>query len=116
MHLAVEVVGQAAIVVEAAQVGAAHVADLQLLVARGARRVGQGLEFALAVGFRLGRLAHAEELVLGARDFGHGAEDLDFEEAVGDGGVEFRDALELRANESVTVHNKIQNTIDLPEH
>lgn len=95
VHLAVEVVGEAAVVVEPAEVGAADVADLQLLVARGTGRVGEGLELLLAVELGLRGLAHAEELVLGARDFGHGAEDLDFEEAVADGRGEFGDALEL---------------------
>jgi len=62
VHLAVKVVGQASVVVQPAQIRAAHVAHLQLLVARGPGRVGEGLEFALAV--RLGglRLAQLEEL------------------------------------------------------
>lgn len=69
MHLAVKVVGQPAVVVEPAEVGAADVADLQLLVAGRTRRIGEGLEFLFALGFLLAGLAHAEELVLGARDF-----------------------------------------------
>lgn len=85
MHLSVKVVRQPAVVVEPAEVGAADVADLQLLVARGAGRVGEGLELLFALGLLLAGLADAEELVHGAGDFAHGAENFDFEEAVVDG-------------------------------
>jgi hypothetical protein len=73
MHLPVEVVGEAAVIVEAAQVCAADVADLQLLVARGPRSVGQRLELALALRLGLASLPYAEELVLRSGDFRHGA-------------------------------------------
>ena len=49
MHLAVEVVREPAVVVQPAQVRAADVAHLQLLVARGAGRLGERPELALAV-------------------------------------------------------------------
>lgn len=68
MHFAVEVICQAAVVVEAAQVGAADVADLQLLVAAGTGGVGQGLEFALLVFF--GGFGGADFV-----EFGHGYAD-----------------------------------------
>lgn len=95
MHLAVKVVSQPAVVVEPAEVGAADIADLQLLVAGRARGVGQGLELLLALGFLLAGLADAEELVLGAGDFAHGAEDFNFEEAAVNGRCEVRDGFEL---------------------
>lgn len=98
VHLAVEVIGQAAVVVEPAEVGAADVAHLQLLVARGPGRVGEGLELLFLVRLGLHRLADAKQLVLRARHFGHGPEDLDFEEAVVDGCVEVGDRFQLQGS------------------
>jgi hypothetical protein len=95
MHLAVKVVGEAAIVVEARQVGAADVADLQLLVARGPAGVGQGLELALLVALGLHGLLDAEELLVGARDLGGFAQDFDFEQARLDGLGEVGDLFQL---------------------
>ena len=88
VHLPVEMIGQAPVVVEPAEVGAAHVADLQLLVSRGPAGVGQGLELALALGLGGLGLADAEHLVVGAGDLAHLAEDLDLGQARGDGGAE----------------------------
>jgi hypothetical protein len=84
VHLSVEVICEAAIVIEATEVCATDVADLEFLVARGPRRIGQRLQLALALRLGLYRLPDPEELVLGAGDFGHGAEDLDFQEAIAD--------------------------------
>jgi hypothetical protein len=50
-------------------------------VARWARGVGEGFEFAFAFGFRGHGLFDAEEFFVGAADFAAGAEDGDFEEA-----------------------------------
>ena len=82
MHLPVKVIGEAPVVIETAEVGAADVADLELLVARGARGVGELLELALALGFGLAGLVDAVHLVDGFVDFADFAEDFDFEEAV----------------------------------
>jgi hypothetical protein len=59
VHFPVEVIGQASIVVKSAQICAAHVAHLQLLVARWARCVRQRLELSLPIilgGFGLTKL------------------------------------------------------------
>lgn len=95
VHLAVEVVRQAAVVVEAGEVGAADVADLQLLVARGPRGVGEGLELALTHLLLVLGGADLVQLVEGERDAAHLAEDGDLEEACVDGLGEVGDLLEL---------------------
>lgn len=94
MHLAVEVVGQAAVVVQAAEVGAAHVAHLQLLVARGARGVRERLEVVL--GLLLGEFGGAdfEEFAGGERDAAGLAQHADLEQARVDGLGEVADSLE----------------------
>lgn len=81
MHFAIKVIRQPAIVVQTTQVGAAHVADLQLLVAGGAGRVGEGFQLALL--FFLGDFGGADfvEFGHGGRDAAGFAEDGDFEEA-----------------------------------
>lgn len=48
MHLSEEVIGQASVIVESAEVGAANVADLQLLVARWTGGILEILELTLA--------------------------------------------------------------------
>lgn len=58
---------------------------------RGTGRVGERLELALSVRLGLRGLADAEELVLGTGNLFHGAENLDFLEAVVDRGCEFGD-------------------------
>jgi hypothetical protein len=95
MHLSVEVVRQATVVVKSAEVRTADVADLEFLMSRRTRRVGERFELLLTVGFGLRGLADAEQLVLGTGDFAHGTEDFDFEEAVVNGGCEIGDAFEL---------------------
>jgi len=95
VHLSVEVIGKSSVVVQSAEIGTAHVAYLQLLVARGARGVGQVLQFSLAFVFPLRGLSHAEELVVGTRYFIHLAEDLDLDKAVVDGGGEVGNRFEL---------------------
>lgn len=87
-------ISQPAVVVEAREVGAADVADLQLLVAGGAAGVAEVLELALALGLGLGGLADAEELLVGAGDVAEVAEDAHLGEAAVDAVVELRDGLE----------------------
>lgn len=94
MHLPVEVVGEAAVVVEAREVGAADVADLELLVARGPAGIAEVLELALALGLGLGGLAHAEEVLVGAGDVAEAGEHAHLEEAAVDGGRELGHGLE----------------------
>lgn len=94
MHLAVEMVGQAAVVIQPGEVGAADVADLELLVAGGTGGVGEGLELALALHLGLGGLAHLEELVVGAADLAQVAEDLDLLQAAVDGVAQVGDGLQ----------------------
>lgn len=95
VHLAVEVVGQPTVVVEPTQVRAAHVAHLQLLMARRARSVRQGAQVSFALLFRLLGLAHLEVLVRRARDAAFFAQDADLDEAGVDGLGEVRDLFQL---------------------
>lgn len=95
VHLAVEVVRQPAVVVEPGEVRAADVADLQLLVARGPRGVGEGLEFALARLLLVLGGADLVELVEGEGDGAGFAQDGDLEEAGVDGFGEVGDLFQL---------------------
>lgn len=72
---------QPAVIVESAQVRAADVAHLEFLVAGGAGGVGEGLEFALAVGADGLSLTELEVLGHGEGDAACAGEDLDFFEA-----------------------------------
>jgi len=89
-------VRQAPVVVEPAEVCAADIADLQFLVARRPRGVGQVLELPLAIEFRLGGLADLVKLVDGLEYLTLLAQDLGLDGAALDGLVEFVDAFELR--------------------
>ena len=91
MHLAIEVVCQPPVVVQPTQIRAAHVADLQLLVARGPARVRQSLELALPVRLDLLRLPQLEMLGDGDVDGADGAERLDLLQRNGDSSAEVRD-------------------------
>jgi hypothetical protein len=70
VHLAVKMICQPAVVVQSAQVGAAYIAYLQLLVTRGSRSVRQCLELPFPIvlgGFRLPQLEKlGDSLVDGA--------------------------------------------------
>lgn len=81
MHLPIEMIREPTIVIQPAQIRAAHVAHLELLMARRAGGVGQGLELALF--FLFGGFGDADFVVLrdGEGDAGGFAEDGDFEEA-----------------------------------
>lgn len=96
MHLTIEVVRQPAIVVEPAEVCAADVADLQLLVARGPAGVGEGLEVSLALLLGLLGLADLEVLLDGARDAPFLGQDGDLEQACVDGLGDVGDLLQQR--------------------
>ena len=95
VHLAKEVVGQAAVVVETAQVGAADVADLQLLVAGRAGGVLEVFELALAGLLLLLRCADFVELVESLCDGAGFAEDGDLQESAVDCVGEVGDLFEL---------------------
>lgn len=97
MHFAVKVVGQAAIVVQSRQIRAAHVAHLQLLVARRARGIGQRTQFALFVLARDFGNAHFVVLGHGGRDFARLAQNADFQQARVDCLCEVGDLRELVA-------------------
>lgn len=97
VHLPVEVVRQTAIVVESTQIGAANIADLQLLVARRAGRVGQGLELALAGLFLVFGRTDLEQLVVGLRDAAHLAQDGHLEQTRVNRLGELRDLFQLVA-------------------
>lgn len=94
MHLSIKVIRQPTVVVQAGEICAADVADLQLLVARRAGGVAEGLELLLALELLLLGLPHAEELVVGAADLAQLAQDLHLEQAVVDGRGEVGDGLE----------------------
>lgn len=66
MHFSIEMIRQPPIVIQPTQIGTAHIADLEFLVARGPGGVGEGLEFALFLLFRLLGGAHFEEFRHGA--------------------------------------------------
>jgi hypothetical protein len=51
MHFAEEMVRESTVVVETTEVCATDVADLEFLVARGTRRIGEGLQFPFAAFF-----------------------------------------------------------------
>lgn len=95
VHFSVKVVGEAAVVVEAAEVGATHVADLELLVARGARRVGERLKLLFLVRLGLGHDLEVEPLVYSDGHHVLFGVDLDLVEATLDICLEVGDALEL---------------------
>lgn len=95
VHLPVEMIGQPPVIVEPAQIGAADITHLELLVTRRTRGIRQLLEFLFALCFCLLGLAYAVVFVDGAGDLPYFAEDLDFEETVVDTGVEVGDTLEL---------------------
>lgn len=88
-------VRQPPIVIQPTEISATDVTDLEFLVARGPRRVGERLEFALLLLLGLLGGADFEELGQRARDAAFLAEDGDFEEAGVDGAGEVRDLLEL---------------------
>lgn len=79
MHLSKEVIGQTPVIIQPAEVGAANVADLQLLVSTGPRCVGQCFEFPLAILLHLFQLANLEVFRHGGIDAAQLAEDLDLE-------------------------------------
>ena len=81
MHLAVKMIRESTIIVQATEIRATHVADLQFLVARRARGVGQCFKIPLLVFFR--GLGDANLVVLGhgEGDAGCFTQDGDFEES-----------------------------------
>lgn len=95
MHLAVEMIRETSIVVESAEIGAADVTDLQFLVARRTRGVGEGFQVAFALVLGLFRLAQAEMLVEGTGDATFFAEDAHFDQACVDGFGEVGDLFQL---------------------
>lgn len=103
MHLAVEMIRQSSIVVQSTQIRTTHVADLQFLMAAGARGVGQGFEVALF--FFFAGLGGADFVEFGVGSV-HGAgfaQDADFEEAGVDGAREVGDLFELRGSVRLSV-------------
>jgi hypothetical protein len=78
VHLSEEVVGQAAVVVEPAQVRAAHIADLQLLVPGRPGRILEVLQVALADLLLVFGGAGLVQLAQGDGDGGGFAEHGDF--------------------------------------
>jgi len=95
MHLPVKMVRQSPIVIQPTEIGATDVADLELLVARGTRRVGERLQFALFLLLGLLGGAHFEEFCQRARYAAFFAKDGNFEEAAVDGAGEVGDLFEL---------------------
>lgn len=95
VHFSKEVVRQSAVVIETTEVCAAHVADLQLLVTRGAGGVLEVLQFSLAGFLLVFGGAGLVELVVGLSDRASLTEDGDFEKAGVDCFGEVRDLFEL---------------------
>lgn len=81
VHLSIKVVGQAAIVVKAAEVGTAHIANLQLLVARGTRSVRERLKLPLLLRLGLGHDLEVVPLVHGQVDLADSDKDFDLFDA-----------------------------------
>lgn len=95
VHLSEEVVRQTAVVVQSTKVGAAHVADLQFLVAGGARGVLEVLEFALAGFLLVFGSADLVEFIEGEGDGACFSQDGDFEETCVDCFGEVGDLFQL---------------------
>ena len=96
MHLPIEMVGQAPIIIQPAQVGTTHIADLQLLMPARPARIVQVLEVALLVGAGVQGLLQLVMLLDGERDAAHLAHGLDLQQARLDGAVEAADRLQQR--------------------
>ena len=112
MHLAVEVICQTTIIVEAAEVGAADVADLQLLVAAGARGVVERLELALLVGPAGQRLLQPVVLLHRDRHAAQLAQRLDLLQPGVDAAVERADLLE----QCVRLSDLVRVLLESPLH
>lgn len=95
MHLPIKVIRQPPVVVQPTQIRAAHVADLEFLVAAGPGGIGEGAQFAFF--FLLGSFGSADlvEFTDGGADGTGFAEDADFEEASVDGAGKVGDLFEL---------------------
>jgi len=96
MHLPIKMIRQPPIIIQPTQIRAAHIADLQLLVAAGPRRIGQGLELRLVLGLCEQGGADPHVLLEGARDQARRAQDLDLEQARLDARGEVADLLQQR--------------------
>jgi hypothetical protein len=78
MHLAEEVVCQASVIVESAQISAANVANLKFLVARRTRSIRQGLKLAFLLVLPLFKLSYFPKLGDGLIDGAIFGENPDF--------------------------------------
>jgi hypothetical protein len=95
VHLSIEVIRQAAIVIESAKVRSANVADLKFLMARRTGGVWQRFQLALAVILDLVELSKLEEFVVGGVHLPLLAKNLDLEKGVFNGLVDVVDLFEL---------------------
>lgn len=95
MHLPVEMIRQPPIIIQSTQIGSTDIADLQFLMPRGTRGVGEGFKFALFILF--GGLCDVDlvEFRDGGGDGAGFAEDGDFKETSVDGTREVGDLFKL---------------------
>lgn len=112
MHLAEEVVRQSSVIVESAQVRAAHVTDLQLLVTRWTGCILQVFEIALDSLLLVLCGADLVHLIQGQCDRARLAEHRDFEKARVDGVVQVGNLFQLERSQSGALQGCLRWTIE----